>query len=204
MMERRRPHAAAESPYLDGQLLIAMPTMIDKRFKRSIIYMCTHSADGAMGIILNQRADQISFADLLVQLKIIDADERDAMPPGVIRTGVHVGGPVSTERGFVLHSSDYFVEESTLEIGNDICLTATIDILKAIAAGTGPERAILALGYAGWAPGQLETEIHANGWLHCAADRELIFGHDLDLKYDRAMSKLGVDLSHLVSEAGHA
>jgi putative transcriptional regulator len=202
-MEKRRSETD-ESPYLDGQLLIAMPSMTDKRFRRSIIYLCTHSADGAMGIILNQRADQLSFADLLVQLKIIEPEETDNMPPDVVRTGVHVGGPVSTERGFVLHSSDYYVEDSTLEIGNEVCLTATVDILRAMAAGTGPERAILALGYAGWAPGQLETEIHANGWLHCKADRDLIFGPDLDLKYDRAMSKIGVDLSHLVSDAGHA
>jgi putative transcriptional regulator len=114
------------------------------------------------------------------------------------------GGPVETERGFVLHSADFFIENSTLPIDDGICLTATIDILKAIARGEGPASAILALGYAGWAPGQLETEIQGNGWLHCAADSELIFGSDPGAKYDRALKKLGIDLGMLSSEAGHA
>ena len=178
-----------------------MPTMSDKRFQRSVIYMCTHSPDGAMGLIINQRAKNISFGDLLKQLKITtdDGEAQEPFPPTV-----YVGGPVSTQRGFVLHSGDYYVADTTLAIANDICLTATLDILKAIAAGKGPELSILALGYAGWAGGQLETEIHANGWLHCAADKELVFGVDLELKYDRALSKLGINPSHLVSEAGHA
>ena len=114
------------------------------------------------------------------------------------------GGPVETERGFVLHSADYFIENSTLPIDDGICLTATVDILKAIARGDGPASAILALGYAGWAPGQLETEIQGNGWLHCAADSELIFGPDIGGKYERRCSKIGIDLAMLSSEAGHA
>ena len=115
---------------------------------------------------------------------------------------VHVGGPVETGRGFVLHSSDYYAAESTLPIDDGVSLTATVDILKAIAGGKGPDRAILALGYAGWRPGQLESEIAANGWLHCPADVDLLFDRDLDQKYERALSKIGIDPSHLVSEAG--
>jgi putative transcriptional regulator len=189
--------------YLDGQLLVAMPVMTDKRFARSVIYMCAHSAEGAMGLIVNQRAPHISFNELLKQLGImpgnIDLHEED-----FIDMDVHVGGPVETGRGFVLHSSDYYVADSTLPIDNGVSLTATIDILKAIAGGKGPDRAILALGYAGWRAGQLESEIQANGWLHCPADADLLFNRDLDHKYELALSKIGVDPSHLVSEAGHA
>ena len=188
--------------YLEGQLLIAMPIMTDKRFARSVIYMCAHSAEGAMGLIVNQRAPHISFRELLKQLSIpsgkgdirVDRDDMD----------VHVGGPVETGRGFVLHSADYHAADSTLAIDDGVSLTATIDILKAIAAGKGPDRAILALGYAGWRAGQLESEIAANGWLHCPADLDLLFDRKLEDKYERAMSKIGIDPLHLVSDAGHA
>ena len=180
-----------------------MPIMTDKRFARSVIYMCAHSADGAMGLIINQRAPHISFPELLGQLSIAGAGG-DAIQPDLIDMNVHVGGPVETGRGFVLHSADYFADDSTLPIDDGICLTATIDILKAIAGGKGPGRSILALGYSGWRPGQLESEIAGNGWLHCPADLDLLFDRDLEQKYERAMSKIGVDPSHLVSEAGHA
>lgn len=192
------------SGYLDGQLLIAMPSMPDKRFARSVIYMCAHSEEGAMGLILNQRASNIEFLELMKQLKIVGDDAEETLPPDLLDMSVHVGGPVSSERGFVLHSKDYKASDSTLSVQNGICLTATIDILKALASGKGPKRAMLALGYASWAPGQLEREIQGNGWLHCAADIDLVFGRDLDLKYDRAMTKIGIDLSHLVTQAGHA
>jgi putative transcriptional regulator len=194
---------AAEG-YLDGQLLIAMPVMSDPRFARSVIYICAHSEDGAMGLIINQRASHISFPDLLERLGIEPANGEDGITEEVGRLSIHVGGPVETGRGFVLHSSDYFAEDSTLPIEDDVCLTATIDILKAIAAGNGPNRAILALGYAGWSPGQLESEIQANGWLNCPADADLIFDSNLEAKYVRALGKLGIDPSHLVSDAGHA
>jgi putative transcriptional regulator len=197
--------AARTSPksgYLDGQLLIAMPYMSDKRFARSVIYMCAHSAQGAMGLIVNQRAPHISFSDLLGQLSI-EGDE-DGLGPPLMDMDVHVGGPVETGRGFVLHSADYFAADSTLPIDADVSLTATVDILKAIACGKGPSRAMLALGYAGWREGQLEAEIQANGWLHCPCDLDLLFDRNLDHKYERAFSKLGIDPSHLVSEAGHA
>jgi putative transcriptional regulator len=191
--------------YLEGQLLIAMPIMTDKRFARSVIYMCAHSAEGAMGLIINQRASHISFRELLKQLGIGPGKgEGIEVDLGLADMAVHVGGPVETGRGFVLHSSDYHAADSTLSIDDDVSLTATIDILKAIAGGTGPDKAILALGYAGWRAGQLESEIQANGWLHCPADPELLFDRDLELKYTRAMSKIGIDPSHLVSDAGHA
>jgi len=190
--------------YLDGQLLIAMPSMGDPRFSRAVIYMCAHSADGAMGIIINHRAPNISFGELLDQLNIAPHKERITLPRMSAAMAVYLGGPVETGRGFVLHSSDYFSEDSTLAIEQGVCLTATIDILKAIAQGRGPTRAVLALGYAGWSPGQLETEIQSNGWLHCPADPDLIFDEDLENKYSRALGKMGIDLSHLVSDAGHA
>ena len=190
--------------YLDGQMLIAMPTMRDERFTRSLIYVCAHSSEGAMGIVVNQPAPNIRFSELLVQLEVIPAAELIQLPPraGVIK--VLKGGPVETGRGFVLHSSDFFIENSTLPIDDGICLTATLDILKAIARGKGPQSAVLALGYAGWAPGQLENEIQENGWLHCPADPELIFGPDIDGKYGRALRKIGIDPGKLSSEAGHA
>jgi putative transcriptional regulator len=190
--------------FLEGQLLIAMPTMTDKRFQRSVIFMCAHSAEGAMGLIINQRADHITFPSLLKQLKIIEAAGEDAVPPEMLSMAVHVGGPVQTERGFVLHTPDYSADNATMRIDGSVCLTATVDILRAMANGEGPDRAILALGYAGWSAGQLESEIQANGWLHCAADPDLVFDRALENKYDRALSKLGIDLSHLVSDCGHA
>jgi putative transcriptional regulator len=194
----------ASEGYLDGQLLIAMPVMSDPRFARSVIYLCAHSEDGAMGLIINQRASHISFPDLLERLGIETAENEDGVSDDAGTVSIHVGGPVETGRGFVLHSADYFVDDSTLPIEDGVCLTATIDILKAIAAGSGPNRAILALGYAGWSPGQLESEIQANGWLNCPADPDLIFDTNLEAKYTRALAKIGIDPSHLVSDAGHA
>ncbi len=181
-----------------------MPTMGDERFNRSLIYLCAHSSEGAMGIIVNQPATNVSFPDLLVQLDVVVAADLIQLPPQAEGVKVLKGGPVETSRGFVLHSSDFFIENSTLPIDEGICLTATLDILKAIAQGGGPQKAVLALGYAGWAPGQLEQEINHNGWLHCAANSELIFGRDTEHKYDKALKKIGVDLGMLSTEAGHA
>jgi putative transcriptional regulator len=190
--------------YLDGQLLIAMPAMGDPRFARSVIYMCAHSPEGAMGIIINHRAPNIDFTELLEQLNIIPEAERISLPSAVDAMSVYLGGPVEVGRGFVLHSSDYYKADSTLPIDESVCLTATIDILRDIAKGSGPDKALLALGYAGWAPGQLENEIQANGWLHCPADLELIFDPHVDGKYTRALGKIGIDPVRLVNDAGHA
>jgi len=205
-----RKSSAAKKPrgdgqgYLDGQLLIAMPVMEDERFARSVIYICAHSSEGAMGIIVNRPAGSIDFPELLVQLDIVEKPEQIKLPDHAESMQVLRGGPVETGRGFVLHSSDFFIKDATLPIDDGICLTATVDILKAIAGGTGPKHAILALGYAGWAPGQLESEIQDNGWLHCDADQDLIFGDDVDEKYDRALHKLGIEPGMLSAEAGHA
>src|SRR6266567_3132180 len=188
--------------YLDGQMLIAMPAMRDERFLRSVIYVCAHSSEGAMGIVVNQPAANINFSDLLVQLEVIPAADLIQLPPRAGTVKVLKGGPIETGRGFVLHSADYSIENSTMPIDEGICLTATLDILKAISRGDGPTSAVLALGYAQWRAGQLETEIQDNGWLHCAADAELIFGTDTDGKYDKALRKIGIDLGQLSSQAG--
>ena len=205
MTARSKGRKGVNGGYLDCQFLIAMPAMSDRRFARAVIYMCAHSTQGAMGLIVNQRAPHISFPELLEKLSIGSEPKTGAMRrPRLIDMDVHVGGPVDTGLGFVLHSSDYFAEDSTLPINDDVSLTATVEILRAIASGNGPHRAILALGYAGWRPGQLEDEIQANGWLHCPADLDLLFDRNLDQKYERALSKIGINPSHLVNEAGHA
>ena len=190
--------------FLDGQILIAMPWMSDERFARSLIYLCAHSADGAMGIVLNQLVSHVSFPELLVQLDVIPASQQIRLPSPARAMKVHRGGPVETGRGFVLHSADFYIENSTLPIDEGVCLTATLEILQAIAKGTGPAQALLALGYAGWAPGQLENEIQHNGWLTVPADEELIFGPELEQKYDRAFQKLGVHPGWLSPDVGHA
>ncbi|TDT96498.1 putative transcriptional regulator [Azorhizobium sp. AG788] len=204
MADRTISSPRGPGDFLDGQMLIAMPSMRDERFNRALVYICAHSAEGAMGIVVNQPATHIDFGDLLVQLDVVPATKRIQLPPRAELVKVLRGGPVETGRGFVLHSSDFFLENATLPIDNGICLTASLDILKAIAGGQGPESAVLALGYAGWAPGQLETEIQANGWLHCPADPELIFGESVDAKYDLALRKLGVHPGMLSTDAGHA
>jgi putative transcriptional regulator len=203
-ISRKTLEKKAARGYLDGQMLIASPAMNDERFMRSVVYICAHSSEGAMGIIVNRPAANIKFPDLLVKLRVIPQSEAIDLSARQDAVRVMKGGPVESERGFVLHSADFVIENSTLPIDDGICLTATLDILKAIAKGDGPQNAILALGYAGWAPGQLENEIQENGWLHCAADSELIFGSDIDRKYTKALKKIGVELGQLSSDVGHA
>jgi len=182
--------------FMTGQLLVAMPQMRDARFTRSVIYICAHTSDGAMGLVVNRLVGSLTFPDLLQQLNI-DSEGK----------GEHIrirsGGPVETGRGFVLHSTDY-VDDATLKVGDLVGLTATIDILKDIASGSGPRRSILALGYAGWGPGQLDQELQANAWLTVPADEELIFDDGLNDKWERSMNKIGVDFTFLTGEAGHA
>src|SRR2546430_720652 len=190
--------------YLDGQMLIARPSMRDERFTRSVIYICADSSEGAMGIVVTQPAANVNFPDLLVQLEVIPAADVIQLPQRAGGVKVLKGGPVETGRGFVLHSADFFIENSTLPIDDGICLTATLDILKAIARGDGPASAVLALGLAGGAGGKLEKELRETGGLHGTADSELIFGADNDGKYGKALKKLGIDLGMLSSEAGHA
>jgi putative transcriptional regulator len=196
--------SAPKPGYLDGQMLVAMPGMLDERFQRTVIYMCAHSPEGAMGIVLNKPASDVSFPDLLVQLDIIPEKEVIRLPSRVGRMHVLMGGPVETSRGFVLHTPDFFIDQSTLPIDDGVCLTATVDILRAIAKGGGPQIALLALGYASWAAGQLESEIQANGWLNCPADADLVFDAAVDVKYDLALRRIGIDLAMLSTQAGHA
>lgn len=182
---------------LGGRILIAMPGMTDPRFRRSLVYLCAHSSEGAMGLIVNRHADDLRLKDLFEKLGI-PVGEPMALAP------VHYGGPVETGRGFVLHSADYDSGDSTLQVDAEISMTATIDVLQAMADNRGPSRAIVALGYAGWAPGQLEAEMRANGWLACAPDEELLFGGDAEGKWDRALAKIGVHPGMLSSFGGHA
>jgi len=181
---------------LTGSLLLAMPQMRDDRFMRSVIYVCAHTSNGAMGIVINKIVESVNFPELLEQLNIgSESANRE------IR--VHFGGPVETGRGFVLHSADY-VQDATLVINENFALTATVDILKSIANGEGPKKSILALGYAGWEPGQLDKEIQANGWLSLPADDHLVFDVKPNTKWEKAMGKIGIDFNMLSDQAGHA
>ena len=182
--------------YLTGQFLIAMPTMGDPRFVRTVIYMRAHSADGAMGLVVNRVAREIDFPELLNQLEIETDGVKKPIP-------VLTGGPVESGRGFVLHSMDYS-QDSTLKVTDEVGLTATVDILRAIAEGEGPAKSLLTLGYAGWSSGQLDNEIQANGWLNVSSDTSILFDEDLNSKWDRAVRKVGIDPSFLSVEAGHA
>jgi putative transcriptional regulator len=186
----------SEDGYLTGQMLVAMPQMLDERFVKTVIFMCAHTEDGAMGLVVNKILEDIDFPDLLDQLNLNPA-------AGGTDIRVHFGGPVESGRGFVLHSSDY-QQDATMVIDEQIALTATTDILRDIAEGDGPQSSLLALGYAGWGPGQLDSEIQANGWLSVDADPGLIFGNEPDKIWQGALAKIGIDGSMLSGDAGHA
>lgn len=185
----------ADGSYLGGQLLIAMPTLIAPPFARTVIYLCAHNEQGAMGLVVNKPLQTIDFPTLLDQLGIPHGDLLGS-------TRVQFGGPVESGRGFVLHSTDYKAEK-TVVVG-DVAVTSTLEVLQAIAGGTGPSRHLLALGYAGWSAGQLDAEIQANGWLTVPCDSDILFGEDLSVKWERAIAKLGIDPMMLSGEAGHA
>lgn len=200
MFEKDKP--AKSGGNLEGQFLVAMPGMADERFARSVIYVCAHSDEGAMGFIVNQ-AQNMHFPDLLVQLGIVDEEEAIRLPPQTQQLVVQNGGPVDRSRGFVLHTADYMVE-SSMQVRSNICLTATVDILRAISVGQGPGKAMMVLGYAGWTAGQLESEISQNGWLTCPANAKLLFDTDIDHKYEMVLASAGIDPLHLSAAAGHA
>jgi putative transcriptional regulator len=181
---------------LTGQILIAMPAMGDPRFMQTVIYVCDHSAKGAMGIVLNRPLQAPSFEDLLRQLEIAPVP-----PARTIR--LCSGGPVDNGRGFVLHSTDW-TGEGSLRVDEGFALTASLDILKAIAGGGGPRQGMLALGYAGWGPGQLEAEMQQNAWLTAPADPDLVFDGDDDTRWRRALAALHIDPLALSAAAGHA
>ena len=183
---------------LSGKLLIAMPAMGDPRFERSVVYLCAHNDEGAMGIIINKPVPELRFGDLLEQLGIPKPEK------GTRDIRVHFGGPVEGGRGFVLHSSDYESEGGTMRIDDEVSMTATLDILRQIAAGDGPRSSMLALGYAGWGPGQLESEIGQNAWLTGPARSEILFGRANEHKWGAALKAIGVDPQMLSSSSGPA
>lgn len=187
----------ADTIDLTGQLLIAMPDMGDDRFARAVVYMCAHSAEGAMGLIVNKPTPDVRFADLLEQLSI----ETGPMSRDI---RIHFGGPVETGRGFVLHSSDYASGAGTMQVAGEIAMTATLDVLEDMATGQGPARSMLALGYAGWGPRQLETEIAQNGWLVCPSDDDILFGRANEHKWTAALKLLGIDPLVLSASGGSA
>ncbi|HBF29239.1 YqgE/AlgH family protein [Rhizobium sp.] len=191
-----------ERGFLDGQFLIAMPSLVDGNFARSVIYICAHTSAGAMGFIIN-RAQSVTFADVLLHLKMIDQNDAIMLPDSARNFPIQTGGPVESGRGFVLHSEDY-VSDSSIPVSDDILLTATLDIVRAISDGRGPAKATMLLGYAGWGPGQLEQEIARNDWLNCAATEALIFDPVLQDKYERALAIMGVSPATLSSQVGHA
>jgi putative transcriptional regulator len=193
MATRKDP---SEEGWLSGQILVAMPSMQDPRFAQSVIYLCAHSADGAMGLVLNRPVENLSFDELLKQLSI------EPVPPAR-RIQVQAGGPVEQVRGFVLHTADW-VQEGSLRVNELMALTASIDVLREIAKGGGPRRGLLALGYAGWGPGQLDREISENAWLSVPSDESLIFGEDYAAKWRGALAKLKIDPLLLSGSAGRA
>lgn len=190
-------HNAGDRIFLAGRVLISMPSIEDERFARSIIYLCVHTPDQAMGVTLNRPADGLYLGDILKSMDLPAA--KNAEEP------VLIGGPVEQDRGFVLHTDDYMCEESTLPVAGGVAMTATKEVLKAISGGeTGPRKAILAMGYAGWGPGQLEREIRENVWLTCEADEDLLFDPNPNDKWSKALAKIGVQAGQLSAQAGRA
>ncbi len=194
----------ADPLFLRGRLLVASPGIGDERFSRSVIYLCAHSVEGAMGLIVNKPADDIKFSDLLTQLNLLPKGEDIQIPQSINMMSVLRGGPVETSRGFVLHAADVKRDYGSVAVSDDVRLSASIEILQAIARGEGPEDAVFALGYAGWSAGQLETELQDNGWILCPARHDILFDRDHETKYARALSLIGVDPAMLSSVAGHA
>lgn len=192
-----RPGLDTNDGFLLGKLLVALPGMPDPRFEKSVILMCAHSDQGAMGIIVNKPFEGLSFRDLVERLDVkVTADTPD--PP------ILFGGPVGTGQGFVLHSSEFGNGEATMPVTSEISLTATIEILRAIAEGRGPQKALFALGYAGWGPGQIENELMSNGWIPCDVQKDILFDLDCALKWQAALGSIGADISGLSAEAGRA
>ena len=188
---------------LKGQFLVAMPEMGDDRFRDTVIYLVGHGEEGAMGLVINQSLEDMKFADILEELQLGEKDELIHLPDRVRNRKVLRGGPVQKSRGFVLHSSDYFRVGNSYEVTDEICLTATLDILKAIAFNESPSDALFALGYCGWSPGQLEAELQGNGWLTVPYSRELLFELPIERRYDAALARLGITRASLSGTAGH-
>lgn len=188
---------------LEGQFLVAMPDMADERFQQGVIYLVGHSGEGAMGLMVNQSLPEMRFGDILDELDLGDPDMIIRLPDSIRGREVLRGGPVERGRGFVLHSSDYS-SLNTFPAANGVCLTATLDILRAMAFGPAPKSALFALGCCGWGPGQLDAEILANGWLTVPFSRELLFDVPYDERYDKALGSMHITRASLSQEAGHA
>lgn len=186
--------------YLAGHVLLAMPAMGDGRFQRAVIYMCAHDENGAMGLVVNHVVPGLEFGSLLTELSLASDI---TIPSDIVRRPVINGGPVETARGFLLHSKD-FKHDDTVEINEGFNLTGTIDALKEVAAGKGPQDMVFTLGYAGWSAGQLDSELQQNAWLTAEASRELIFETAPDKMWDKAVAQIGVNPALLSSESGHA
>lgn len=186
----------ASTGYIPGKCLVAMPAMADANFARTVIYVCAHTAEGAMGLVVNRAIEQVTFPDILEQLEIEPSPACDCIR-------VHFGGPVEAARGFVLHSGEYH-QAATLIVNDEVALTATTDVLRSMAEGSGPRRALMALGYAGWGAGQLDAELKDNAWLTVESDEAILFTDPLERKWEAAIRKLGIDPSMLSEDAGHA
>ncbi len=199
---KSRQQKPAATGYLEGQVLIAMPHMPDPKMEQATIFLCAHSERGAMGLVLNKLVGNMNFAELLRQLRIIPQARRVQGLP------VQFGGPVETGRGFVLHSPEYEAGNNTMKVGQaaglNVGLTATVDVVKAIAEGKGPRTSMLALGYAGWGAGELEGQIRRNAWLTCQADDFLLFGQHYQKKWEHSIRKLGINPSQLSRDTGRA
>ncbi len=190
---------------LEGHFLISMPGLDEGIFSRSVVYICAHSRDGAMGLVINKPADRIRFTDVLEQLNVLpSAAQGDDLSPQAESMVVLAGGPVEAGRGFVLHSADFVNSSSTIMMEDHLALTATLDILKAVAQGQGPADALFLLGYAGWAPGQLEQELQANSWLSVRASLDILFRTDYAQRYEAALRTLGIHPALLSAQVGHA
>lgn len=196
--------------YLDGRVLVATPTIRDERFARAVIYMCAHSSEGAMGIVINQPAPHVNFSELLVQLQVIPAANPIEFAPKADAVRVLKGGPVQTERGFVLHeplpegSAEGGPYNSSLKVEGGLEMTTSKDVLEAISSGAGPKKVLVTLGYSGWGAGQLEEEMSRNGWINVEAQPGIIFDTPVSQRYGKALSLLGIDAGMLSSDAGHA
>lgn len=192
-----------KSDSLEGSFLVAMPRMGDQRFENSIVFLCAHSEEGAMGFIVNQTLREPTLVDFWMKLGIVAEKDVPKLHETIADCSLHTGGPVEPGRGFVLHSPDYSAD-TTLKINDAVSLTATLEILRDLAVGRGPEHHMVALGYSGWSAGQLEEEIAANGWLVCPADEQIIFGDDDAGKYMRVMKSMGIDPALISPDTGHA
>ncbi|WP_417580068.1 YqgE/AlgH family protein [Pelagibacterium sp.] len=189
---------------LKGQFLVATPDIGDERFAEAVIYLVAHGDDGAMGLVVNQPMDDLNLSDILAEIDLDDEEDAIRIPERLLRQSVFKGGPVDASRGFVLHTSDYFRDGNSFAVDGEVCLTATLDVLRAMMSGNGPDASLLALGYCEWTAGQLEDELRTNGWLTAASSKELLFSLPASKKYEAALAALGVTRATLSPVAGNA